>query len=389
MLFTRRSPYSLSYALLACAGLAGCSGTPTNPADVTDGGGSPISFQPSNLALKVIEGATASAKAEHVTASCKVETDLTAPETDCFQSAISAVQQSDGSTVNLVVVKSLTVDASVTITVEGPAPFALVSLGDLTLSGTIDAHSALVMQGPGGGIQVMSNAVGVGPVDAPTPYAGAPEGAGGSYCGRGGSAAGGTGIASQYGGIDVRPLLGGASGGSGAVGSGAGGGAVQLVSSGALTIVAAGAINVGGEGGPISGLATGQNAGGGGSGGSILLEATTVAVAGNLAANGGGGGGSYTGGTAGDGTANAVPAPGGKGDANDGAAGGAGGGGATVDGSPGLTGATLNPGGGGGGVGRIRINTSSGAATTSGVLSPATSTLCAIVGKVRAFSDGP
>jgi len=61
-----------------------------------------------------------------------------------------------------------------------------------------------------------------------------------------------------------------------------------------------------------------------------------------------------------------VPAPGGKGDANDGAAGGARGTGATVDGSPGLTGATLNPGGGGGGVGEIRINTSSGAATSSG-----------------------
>jgi hypothetical protein len=385
----RPSPYSCSYALLACAGLAACSGTSTNPADVTDGGGSPIGFQPSNLALKDIEGATASAQAEHVTASCKVETDLTAPSTDCFQSTISAVQQSDGSTVNLVVVKSLTVDAAVTITVEGPAPFALVSLGDLTLSGTIDAHSALLMQGPGGGIQAKSNAVGVGPLDAPTPYTGAPAGAGGSYCGRGGTAAGGTGIASQYGSIDVRPLLGGASGGSGAVGSGAGGGAVQLVSSGTLTIAAGGAINVGGEGGPISGLATGQNAGGGGSGGSIILEATTVAVAGNVAANGGGGGGSYSGATAGDGTADAVPAPAGEGDANDGAAGGAGGAGATVDGLPGLTGTTLNPGGGGGGVGRIRINTSSGAATTSGVISPATSTLCAIVGKVRAFSDGP
>src|SRR5579863_3757853 len=221
---THLFPSSYAYGLLACAGLAACSGPATNPADVTDGGGSPIGFQPSNLALKDIERATASAQAEHVTGSCKVQTDLTAPDTDCFQSTISAVQQADGSTVNLVVVKSLTVDAAVTITVEGPAPFALVSLGDLNLSGIIDAHSALLMQGPGGGVQAMSNAVGVGPLDAPTPYTGAPEGAGGSYCGRGGTAADGTAVASQYGSIEVRPLLGGASGGSGAVGSGAGGG---------------------------------------------------------------------------------------------------------------------------------------------------------------------
>ena len=52
-----------------------------------------------------------------------------------------------------------------------------------------------------------------------------------------------------------------------------------------------------------------------------------------------------------------------------GGSGGSGAAGSASDGSDGL--AALNGGGGGGGIGRIRLNTKSGTASTTGVLSPA------------------
>jgi hypothetical protein len=355
----------------------------------TDGAGAPVGFQPSNINVADIMSAVAAAQAEDVTESCKVDTDKTNPDTDCFNSPIHTVKQPDGTRVNLVVVKSLTLEKGATITAQGDVPFVLVSLADITLSGGIDAHSSLIDVGAGGAPGAASDAkgggAGGGAAGSGTKFVG---GSGGSYCGVGGPGGGQSVTGASVGSIDIRPLVGGSSGGGGDVGSGAGGGGIQLVADGALTIKASSSITVGGASGVMSGLSNYENSGGGGSGGSILLEATSIDVAGTLAANGGGGGGSYSGAAANDASANATPAAGGKGDTS-GAAGGAGGAGSTSKGSAGEAGKGLNSGGGGGGGGRIRMNSVSGSASMTGTISPAESTFCAIVAKVRTFSDGP
>lgn len=387
---TRFASASLVSVLLIAAGCSSSTEGATTDGG-TDGASAPVGFQPSNITVADIMSAVAAAQAEDVTGGCEVDTDKTNPDTDCFNSPIHTVKQPDGTQVNLVVVKSLTVEKAATITAEGDVPFVLVSLADITLSGSIDAHSSLLDVGAGGTPGAASDAkgggAGGGAAGSGTKLVG---GSGGSYCGVGGQGGGQSATGSSVGSIDIRPLVGGSSGGGGDVGSGSGGGAIQLVANGSLTIKASSSITVGGASGTISGVSSvnDQNSGGGGSGGSILLEATSIDVAGTLAANGGGGGGSYSGAAANDATPNATPAAGGKADTS-GAAGGAGGAGSTAKGSPGQAGKGLNSGGGGGGAGRIRMNSVSGSASMTGTISPAESTFCAIVAKVRTFSDGP
>jgi hypothetical protein len=346
-------------------------------------------FQPSNITLAEIAQVAAMAVAENLSGACSIKTDATSPEQSCFTSPIEAVIQPDGSTVDLIVVQSLAVQATAAISVTGGVPLVLVSLADVTLSGSINAGSADLSVGAGGAGPAASNAVGMGSGGgAAGSGSAAIAGSGGSYCGLGGQGGGQTAAGMAYGAAAIRPLVGGSAGGGGAEGSGAGGGAIQITAAGTLIVMTGSSITVGGQGGPISGLATGQNAGGGGSGGSILLEANSATVAGTLAANGGGGGGDYSGNGGADATPNATPAAGGAA-GTDGAAGGAGGAAGTINGSPGLTGASVNSGGGGGAAGRIRINSMSGAATISGVLSPATSTSCVAQGPLRTATDGP
>jgi hypothetical protein len=387
----------LTQSRFACAFLvstvvvaAGCSGPEGATTDGgTDGAGAPIGFQPSNITISDISAAIPSAQAEDVTEPCEIETDALDPNATCFMSPIRTVKQPDGSKVNLVVVKSLTIEKKGAISVTGHVPFVLLSLADVTLSGTIDAHSSLLDVGAGGGQGADADAKGSGAGGGAGGSGSKPvAGNGGSYCGAGGEGGGQSVAGPSVGFIDLRPLVGGSAGGGGATGSGAGGGGIQVVAAGMLTVKAGSYITVGGGAGPFAGLATGQNAGGGGSGGSILLEATSIDIAGTLAANGGGGGGAYAGASSSDATPNATPAVGGKGGA-DGAAGGAGGAGSAPKGSPGKAGKGLNSGGGGGGAGRIRMNSVSGSATVTGTVSPGESTLCAIVAKVRTFSDGP
>jgi hypothetical protein len=369
----------------------GCSSSPEGATTDggTDGAGAPIGFQPSNINISEIQAAAAAAQDEDVTGACVVHTDSAGPMTDCFTSPIRTVKQPDGSKVNLVVVKSLTLEKKGAMSVTGSLPFVVVSLADVTLDGTIDAHSASLEQGAGGAAGAQTTAKGSGAGGGAAGSASkAIAGSGGSYCGAGGAGGGQSAGGSSVGSIDIRPLVGGSAGGGGQEGSGSGGGGVQVVAAGALTIKSGSFITVGGAAGPFAGLATDQNAGGGGSGGSILLEATTIDVAGILAANGGGGGGAFAGAPASDATPNATPAPGGKA-GDDGAAGGAGGAGSTPKGTAGKAGKDLNSGGGGGGAGRIRMNSVSGSASVTGTVSPADSTLCAIVAKVRTFSDGP
>jgi hypothetical protein len=354
-----------------------------------DGATSSFSFQPTNVALSAINAVASQAMAEDVASPCSIGTDTSSPDQDCFNtSGIEQVTQSDGSTANLIVVQSLKIETNGTIRVTGSVPLIIVSLSDVTISGSIDAHSADLSTGAGGAAGAPSNANGLGTgaglAGSGAAYVG---GGGGSYCGAGGFGGGQTTAAMTYGSPTLRPLTGGSSGGGGAVGSGAGGGAIQIVAAGTLTMQSGSYITVGGEGGPIAGIAADQNAGGGGSGGAILIEATSVSMGGILAANGGGGGGPYSGQGGADATPNTTPAAGGTGTGEVGGNGAAAG---MAAGGNGAGAAGMNSGGGGGAAGWIRINTATGMAT-AGTTSPSPSpaTTCSTVGQVRAMSAGP
>jgi hypothetical protein len=231
----------------------------------------------------------------------------------CFTSPLVVVTQEDGSTVNLVVMKSLTLQTGAAITASGTAPLVLVSLADIAIDGGhIEAGSSLLLTGPGGAAPAGGVAAGGG-TGGGVASAGAGIGpSGGSYCGLGGAGGGSTSTGKAYGLQGIRPLAGGSAGGGGEEGSGAGGGAIQLVAAGSITMAAGTYVDVGGQGGPIGGLVSSENAGGAGSGGSILLEAFSITVAGTLASNGGGGGGDYNSHPGDNGTPNATAAAGGK-----------------------------------------------------------------------------
>ncbi len=365
--------------------------------DAPPGSTGPLGFVPSNISLNGIDLTMAGDSDIATLCELSTEPDRTAGGT-CLTNAVEAiVTQSDGSKVHVFVVKSLRVGPTGHITVNRPRPglpLVIVSLGDMTLLGSIDVHAEGV-QTVGGGFEATQNGQkGAGPGGGPpaSGVAGATKGAGaggGSYCGKGGPGAVEAMSTTQageataaYGTPEIIPLVGGSTGGAGSFGAGAGGGAVQLVAGGQFSLGAGAYINVGGGGGaPAVSSNFGDNSSGGGSGGSILIEAKGVQIAGILAANGGGGGGVSATGT--NGTPDAKPAPGGA-KTGDGA-GGAGGAATSIDGA---TPASVDPGpvgGGGGGVGRIRINSTSGAAAiaASAVLSPAATTPCATQGLVK------
>jgi hypothetical protein len=373
------------------AALTACSSSPSSMSSAGAGNdaAAAFAFQPSNIRLMDVMQAAPQAQDENLTGSCPIVTDTVAPEASCFLSPIEVVTQPDGSTVNLIVANSITLASDGSIAISGTVPLVLVSLSNVTISGSIDAGSRELNVGPGGAGPALSNAAGLGTGGgAAASGSAAIGGAGGSYCGLGGLGGGQTASGTAYGNAAMRPLVGGSAGGGGAVGSGAGGGAVQISAAEAINMNTASSITVGGQGGPIGGLAANQNAGGGGSGGSILLEAPIVTVLGTLAANGGGGGGDYSGAGGDNATASATPALGGAGGADD-AAGGNGAASTATNGAPGKTGATLNSGGGGGAAGRIRINSTNGMATLSGVLSPGATTSCVSQGSLRSAADGP
>lgn len=282
---------------------------------------------------------------------------------------------------------SLTIDGPVTIT--GRSPVVLVSLSGIVVDDAIFANGGCSAStgGPGGGRGGAPGIAATGPGGGGAGTGGADDSSGGGGGGHG--ALGGVGGKSDsttntpggaaFGDLEVTTLQGGGGGGggggagSGGGGGGGGGGGVQLVANGTISVRAAiNAGGCGGQGGPPT-----ESAGGGGAGGTILLEASVVELSATavLAVNGGGGGGSDGGATGSDGLASSTRAPGGTvTNLVEDAEGGPGGAGTALAGGPGEndTSAAQSGGGGGGAVGRIRINTVSGAATIAldAVLSP-------------------
>jgi hypothetical protein len=264
---------------------------------------------------------------------------------------------SDGTMALLYVVRSLRVDNTATLPIDSRYPTIVLALE------TVDIQGPLIVQpGTTGGF---SNGGAPGPgAGKVTPSRGAESGA--SYCGVGGAAEATMG-GKTYGNSEISPLI----GGSGSPGAGSGGGALQIVAGKSIIVRALGSINVGGSA---------SGGGSGGSGGALLLEAPSVTILGAVAANGGGGAGNTAGANP---TADDRPAPGGAGNSSYGP-GGAGSAGSTINGTAGQPAdMTMNYGSGGGGAGRIRINTATGAATISGIVSPGLGTPCATQGVLK------
>ncbi len=254
------------------------------------------------------------------------------------------------------------------VTVTGSNALAIVSDGDIRISGHFSLSATQDVAGPG----ALNNATceGKATVSGSQALSGAGGGGFGTAGGRGGSvtntsnnssAAGGN-AGGVTGNATLTPLRGGCDSGiySGTV-RGHGGGAVQLVSRSKITVE-----------GIVS--ANGSSYAGGGSGGGILLEAPLVTVSGNVVANGGAGAGGGFAPKAGEnGRTDNQPAAGGSGvnatscgNGGDGAAGAIGskpGQDKTVDG-------LVFGGHGGGGAGRIRVNTAPAGLTSTGIVSP-------------------
>jgi hypothetical protein len=289
---------------------------------------------------------------------------------------VAEIQPGGGPRLAVLRVASLEVSTGAEVRVVGSRPFVIVSAGDVTVSGTIDAGGRRAQPGAGGSASQDGLGKGAdGSFAAPYDDSGGGGASFGTVGREGGQATvdntvdGGL-AGATYGDSSLSILQGGSGGGLGgsdcSVGAGAGGGAVQIYSATKVMVVDTGVISVGGGGGSgaaycdsISGWGGGA---GGGSGGAIYLQAPIVATAGNLAANGGGGGGgggsSTDGGPGGDGWIGTVAAAGGA-DGGDYATDGGAGATRTVAAEPGVSG-NWNVGGGGGGLGRIVVSTKQG-----------------------------
>ena len=267
-------------------------------------------------------------------------------------------------------VGSLNIPAGVKLTPVGDRPAAIMSAGDVTIAGSIEAIGGLAVTsepcfgGSSGGTGADNDVPGGGGGGFGQAGAG-----GGTIVGIGAGKSGG----SATGTATLIPLRGGCSGGTDALGSaGRGGGAVQITSATAIHV--SGAIGANGAGGVVSS--------GGGSGGAILLEAPTVELTGGLFANGGGGGcGGFSAGA--NGSNSTTPALGANCGGNPGTASGGNGGAGTVAPTSGSSttnrvGSVDRAGGGGGAIGRIRVNTLDMTIAGGGSQSPAAS-----VGRVR------
>lgn len=298
----------------------------------------------------------------------------------------TTVTQSDSTTVTVLHLAALTVNASLTIS--GSTPVILAVDGDVIINSTIvvtagrdDAAFCTGLFGIAG--QASGNNSSGG-------------GGGGGGAGAGDGANGGNGNASQSGTgggkgnkLDnvtaLSPLRGGCRGGAGGGNNsvsgpagGAGGGGLQIAAQGNLTINSSGKVDAGGEGGAQAGIREGG--GGGGGGGIVFLEANkiTINAAGTVCADGGSGaegGGGLQGGAGGNhspctGIARATTLK----VTTYGGSGGSGGYVSSVTGAQGTnaTGDGAGGGGAGGGVGWIRVRSVT-PATISGtaIITPA------------------
>jgi hypothetical protein len=346
-----------------------------------EGGTVSLGFTPSNFDPSTLS-ADNLADIDVTVPACTINSETGSMSCVAHNPPCTVITQTNQIKVGICVAHSWRVEPNAGLGIIGSFPLILVAtdkidiLGSVTAAGMTDHAVAGGYTGPSTG----TGGAGSGAGGASTT---ASAGGGGSYCGTGGMGAAVSGSTvgggATYGTPQIVPLIAGSAGGGGALSSGVGGGALQLVAANSVSVETGGSVNVGGGGG---GFGPG---GGGGSGGSLLIESKIVTVAGTLAANGGGGGACATGNSGADGQSTATPAAGGT-KTSIMCTGGNGSAGTTLNGTDGVAQTTTptGAGGGGGGAGRIRINTTSGMATTTGgTVSPDLTTTCASQGMVR------
>jgi hypothetical protein len=283
-------------------------------------------------------------------------------------------KQIDGSGAGLkyavFVAKNVHIAADKILEVGGERPVVIIALESIVIDGSIQVKEGFSGAYPLGNAQQDGAGPGAGKGSSNTTSG---SGGGGGFCGKGGNGGAATALGGpSYGSPELLPLQGGSTGG--ALFAAEGGGAIQLVAGREIVLKAGSYIDARG-GGAVAG---------GGSGGAILIEAPTVKISGSVTANGGGGGApGGQGGTPGGRTA--TPALGGRNAEN--INGGDGGAGATANGTNGVLSPTPGDGSGsasgGGAAGRIRINTRSGAAEVSGLVSPSLGSACGTQGTLR------
>jgi hypothetical protein len=285
-----------------------------------------------------------------------------------------AVHQANGAPdITVFEVGSLTASS---FTVTGSPAFAIVSNGDVSITGLVAGVVTSGYISPGA-IQFGDPCSGVYIATGnKTRMAGTGGGSFATTGGRGGNNAPSLGSAAGTAPLfstpleELTPLRGGCTGGyqfdSGAQ-YGAGGGAIQIVSRTSIKLTGSGVISMGGAGAPDT-----LGGGGGGTGGAILLEAPSVVLNGGsagLAVNGGGGGARCAAGKGDDGKPSVAVAHGGVctgTTVTNGGNGATSSSGATqgVDFATGTDNGVA--GGGGGGLGIIRVNTSTGFTKVNG-----------------------
>lgn len=382
--------FSASLAAACTDSASDNSSAPSNDAGSasTDGGAdaapSPkLSFKPSNLSL---DGVDLSAAGDWTVDSSTCTLHSEVKEVSCGSGDLvyTTITQPDASKVGVYIARSIRVEPNARLTFKGTYGIAIVALDTFEILGAIDAGAQDSYATAGGfraAQQAESKGGGPGGGGAGSSTNG---GGGGSFCGVGGKGAaiaGGTPSmgGAVYGNAEIVPLVGGSAGGTAALAgnSGTGGGALQLAAGKSLRVTASGSVSSGGGGGVFWGAVGSQHGAGGGSGGAILIEAPSVEIAGIVAANGGGGGGKDTaknGGPEETGAAGSVDPSGSNGGNGSAGADPKGGDAVWVSG---------NGAGGGGGGGRIRINTTGGAATITGKLSPSVASTCASEGTLK------
>jgi hypothetical protein len=260
-----------------------------------------------------------------------------------------------------------------TLKVSGSLSLALVSDGDVTITGVLDVSADGLTGGPGSISDFNDPCVGgdmVGGVDFPGGGGGGrfqPGANGGFAYPNISGAPGGIALTDP----DLQPLIGGCRGGESRglmtpvppPNGGGGGGAVQIVSRSIISLLGGGIIDASGGGGVSTGFGPG-----GGSGGAVLLEAPALTLdgAGVIVSTKGGAGGGPSGSALDapgeDGGTDAAPAAGG---ANSGYAAGGDGGTASAAPEAGDAGNSTNKlgAGGGGSVGEARFNNESASVT--------------------------
>jgi hypothetical protein len=386
---------TLCLGALLGAGACGSSSKATGDGGNPDGastGGSAISFKPSNVDLTGwdlsqigdvdLSGTNCIIDDEEADGPVALLCDMKFTN----HVAHKIVTLADQTKLSIYVMKSLRIEASTVLSLSrGHLPIVLITTGPMELLGSIE-----VAPGQCGGAfnGNMGFAKGAGPGGGTAGDSTGLAGGGASFCGLGGKAGTFTGAAStapgaptpSYGTPELIPLVPGSAGGSGDLANdGKGGGALQLVAGTSFVLHAGAHINVGGGGGVFGGTSL-QSSGGGGSGGALLIEALTVKIDGAVGVNGGGGG-QGNGDQGEDGHFDTVARGGHKATGAQSDPAGDGSFGTTTSGGDGPSSATFSAAGGCGGAGRIRINTTSGAATISGTISPGAGA-CMTQGKV-------